>query len=254
MKELQVRNENGELLISARDLHEALVLDAGREERFSQWFKRHLQYGFEENIDYFTGVKKFTVVNNGATRELEDYALKIDMAKEICMLQKSDKGRQYRKYFIEVEKRYKEGVSTNAYITEMDIAKAEISLTEATARLLNLNESSKLAIVTNIYENHGIPTNMLPIYADSLGVIKSATDLLRENEVNISARTFNKLLVERGILKECTRTNSKGKEKTFKMLADTQWGENKVHPKCPNQTQPMFYEGKFRELLKLLEV
>lgn len=161
---------------------------------------------------------------------------------------------KYVKRFNEMEETIKYTTVNDGYITEMDIAKAEISLTEATARLLNLNESSKLAIVTNIYENHGIPTNMLPIYADSLGVIKSATDLLRENGVNISTRTFNKLLVEKGILKECTRTNSKGKEKTFKMLADTQWGENKVHPKCPNQTQPMFYEGKFHELLNLLEV
>ena len=117
MKELiEVKNEKGELLVSARDLHKALILDDNREERFSQWFKRYLKYGFEENIDYFTGVKKFTVVNNGAKRELDDYALKIDMAKEICMLQKSDKGRQYRKYFLECERKLKEIVDPKAQL------------------------------------------------------------------------------------------------------------------------------------------
>ena len=99
-------NEEGKQLVSARELHEKLILEEGKEERFSQWFKRHLQYGFEENID-FTSVKIFTVVNNGAKRELQDYAITIDMAKEICMLQKSDKGRDFRKYFIECEKKLK---------------------------------------------------------------------------------------------------------------------------------------------------
>ena len=100
-------NENGVQCVSARELHEKLILEEGKEERFSQWFKRHLQYGFEENID-FTSVKIFTVVNNGAKRELIDYATTIDMAKELCMLQKSDKGREFRKYFIECEKKLKE--------------------------------------------------------------------------------------------------------------------------------------------------
>ena len=103
---LNIEVKDGKQLVSARELHEKLILEEGKEERFSQWFKRHLQYGFEENID-FTSVKKFTVVNNGAKRELIDYAITIDMAKEICMLQKSDKGREFRKYFIECEKKLK---------------------------------------------------------------------------------------------------------------------------------------------------
>ena len=105
---IKIESKDGELLVSARDLHKVLILDEGKAERFSQWFNRYLKYGFEENIDYFTGVKKFTVVNNGATRELEDYALKLDMAKEICMLQRSEKGRECRKYFIECERKLKE--------------------------------------------------------------------------------------------------------------------------------------------------
>jgi len=97
-------NEQGQKLVSARELHELLIINEGKKERFSQWFNRHLQYGFEENVD-FTSVKIFTVVNNGAKRELEDYAMTLDMAKEMAMLQKSDKGREVRKYFIECEKR-----------------------------------------------------------------------------------------------------------------------------------------------------
>lgn len=101
-------NEEGQQLVSARDLHEVLIVEEGKKERFSQWFNRHLQYGFEENVDY-VGCKKIYAANqHGAIGELDDYAMTIEMAKELSMLQKSDKGREVRKYFIECEKKLKE--------------------------------------------------------------------------------------------------------------------------------------------------
>ena len=77
-------------------------------------------------------------------------------------------------------------------------------------------------------------------------------DLLKKNYINMSAIAFNKLLVEKGILKECTRKTSNGGNKKFKMLVDTEWGENLVNPKCPKETQPMYYQDKFCELLKIV--
>ena len=65
----------------------------------------------------------------------------------------------------------------------------------------------------------------------------------------MSAIAFNKKLLEKGILKECTRQSSRG-EKKFKMLVDLYWGENCTHPKCPKETQPMYYEDKFEKLIK----
>lgn len=138
------------------------------------------------------------------------------------------------------------------YISEIDIAKAELSLVEVTAKLLNLNDSSKLALATNIYENHNIPTNLLPQYTKSKDRILPVSDLLKKNYINMSAIAFNKLLVEKGILKECTRKTSSGRNKKFKMLVDTEWGENLVNPKCPKETQPMYYQDKFCELLKIV--
>ena len=138
------------------------------------------------------------------------------------------------------------------YISEIDIAKAELSLVEVTAKLLNLNDSSKLALATNIYENHNIPTNLLPQYTKSKDRILPISDLLKKNYINMSAIAFNKLLVEKGILKECIRKTSSGGNKKFKMLVDTEWGENLVNPKCPKETQPMYYQDKFCELLKIV--
>ena len=93
---INITNQDGELLVSARELHKGLNVS----ERFSSWFNRMLQYGFDENVDYI-GCKVF---NTLANQELQDYALKLDMAKEICMVQRSEEGKQFRRYFIECEK------------------------------------------------------------------------------------------------------------------------------------------------------
>ena len=102
MNELfKVNYDNDRITLSARDLHEFLEAT----ERFNSWFERMNQYGFVDGID-FTSVKKFTVVNNGAKREIDDYQITIEMAKEIAMLQRNDKGKQARQYFIELEKKW----------------------------------------------------------------------------------------------------------------------------------------------------
>lgn len=87
MNELFNVTTNGDkLTLSARELYKELNI-AGR---FSRWFEQMSEYGFEENVD-FTSVQNCTVVNNGATRELQDYQITLDMAKEIAMLQRNGK-------------------------------------------------------------------------------------------------------------------------------------------------------------------
>ena len=89
------------ITVSARDLYKFLEAT----ERFNSWFERMKQYGIIEGED-FTSVKSFTVVNNGAHKEIDDYQLTIDTAKQIAMLQRNEKGTQARKYFIQVEKEW----------------------------------------------------------------------------------------------------------------------------------------------------
>lgn len=91
---LQTTNEG--VTVSARELHDKLEVT----ERFSYWTQRMFKYGFEEGVDY-VGCKQF---NTLARQELQDYALTLDTAKQICMLQRSEKGRIFREYFIQVEK------------------------------------------------------------------------------------------------------------------------------------------------------
>lgn len=104
MEELiKVVYDNDRITLSARELHEFLESN----ERFSKWFERMVSYGFSNGID-FTTAQKSTLVNNGAQRELQDHQITIEMAKEIAMIQRSDKGKQARKYFIECEKQLRQ--------------------------------------------------------------------------------------------------------------------------------------------------
>lgn len=91
--------------VSARELHDFLEMT----ERFSSWFDRMLAYGFSESSD-FEKCKTF----NASNRELEDYFISIDMAKEISMIQRSDKGKQARQYFLECERKLKGQIVTPA--------------------------------------------------------------------------------------------------------------------------------------------
>lgn len=100
---IEVKNNNGGLLVSARELHEGLEIDS----KFNDWFNRMLKYGFEEELDYISIAQK-KVTAQGNKSEYKDYILKLDMAKEIAMLQRNEKGKIIRKYFIECERQLKE--------------------------------------------------------------------------------------------------------------------------------------------------
>jgi len=118
MKELikVVKNENGNEVVNARDLHRGVVKEAkGGQigEDFSHWIKRMINYGFIKDIDYtvvkfnYKGDAIFSESDNQTVAKIE-YALTLDCAKQIAMLQNNDKGREYRLYFIRIEKLLKD--------------------------------------------------------------------------------------------------------------------------------------------------
>lgn len=85
--------------VSARQLHEGLEINT----RFNDWYKRMCEYGFAENLDYQAITQK-RVTAQGNETTFMDYQISIDMAKQICMIQRTDKGKQYRQYFLDLEK------------------------------------------------------------------------------------------------------------------------------------------------------
>ena len=89
-------DSNGQQVVSARELHKFLEVKTD----FTHWCKRMFEYGFSENIDFTS----FLAQSIGG-RPSNEYALTLDCAKEISMLQRTDKGKQARQYFIECEKK-----------------------------------------------------------------------------------------------------------------------------------------------------
>ena len=94
---IKVNKENN--TVSARELHEFLEIRT----QFTKWFERMIGYGFEENSD-FRAISQKRLTAQGNITTYIDYEITLDMAKEISMIQRNEKGKQARQYFIQCEK------------------------------------------------------------------------------------------------------------------------------------------------------
>ena len=163
--------------VSARELHEAL----GIEKRFSAWFETNSQ-GFVEGED-FTSVPTSTVVNNGALRELDDYQCSIDMAKHICLMSRTDKGKMIRQYFIELEKAWNTPEQIMARALRVADEKIKSLSQEIVSMTYRIEEMQPKASYYDEILNS----------KDTVLVTQIAKDY------GMSAKTFNKLLHDLGI-------------------------------------------------------
>lgn len=101
---LKVNYDNDRITLSARELHEFLEVKTS----FKDWFPRMCEYGFNESQD-FNPLKNEQVRlegNRQVKRTVQDYEITLDMAKEIAMIQRSDRGKEVRQYFLELERRW----------------------------------------------------------------------------------------------------------------------------------------------------
>lgn len=173
---IKVTVKNDQQLVSARDLYHGLKLKI----RFSLWVSKNFKE-FEDGED-FTSVSTDTVVNNGARRELQDYALTIDMAKQLCMMSHTELGRKYRKYFIELERKWND---------PQEVVKRGYAILQ--------NENTQLKL-----ENEQMKPKAL--FADAVSVSKTTilvselAKILRQNGVNIGANRLFAWMRENGYL------------------------------------------------------
>lgn len=91
-----IKVDEDSMTVSARDLHDALEVQT----RFNDWFPRMREYGFSEGTDFYSEMSK----TSDGGRPSVDYQISIDMAKEICMIQRTEKGKEIRRYFLDLEK------------------------------------------------------------------------------------------------------------------------------------------------------
>lgn len=95
---IKINYDTDKPTVSARDLHEGLEIKSN----FTTWFNRMCEYGFTES-DYKTCFPNLESEKHGG-QNMVDYQISVDMAKQICMIQRTDKGKQYREYFLDLEK------------------------------------------------------------------------------------------------------------------------------------------------------
>lgn len=173
-------NENQEPIVSGRDLHEALEVKTP----YTQWFERMCEYGFVENQDYCLVSQKcetnnpknpYTIINN--------HAIKLDMAKEIAMIQRNDTGKKIRQYFIQIEKDFNS--------PEKVMARA-LKIAEGKLSVLQLENTQQKQIISELKPK-----------ADYTDIILQSKSLIKVKAIakdyGMSATEMNKLLHELGI-------------------------------------------------------
>ncbi len=182
MELIKITERNGNQVVSARELHAFLQVET----QFTIWIKRMFDYGFTENLDYQVLIKNDYNPTGG--RPETDYAISLDCAKEISMIQRSEKGKQARQYFIECEKIAKNPI---AKLTKKDLAKMLLESEEEKERLEATVQLQKEEIKENAPK---------AIYYDEVLQSKATynTNLIAK-ELGMSAITLNKILSDKGV-------------------------------------------------------
>ena len=181
---INVRNENGELLVSARELHKGLEVKS----RFNDWINNRIKkYDLIEDIDY---TKILVECNRG--QNVYDFVLKIDCAKELSMVENNEKGKQIRRYFIECEKKLKQ-VALPSYQIQDPIKRAKVWIKEQ-------EERQKLALEIEI-QKPKVEYHDTVLKSQKL---ISTTDVAKD--LGMSARKLNEKLNELKVIYKQSNT------------------------------------------------
>ena len=181
MQELiKITEHNGENVVSARNVYNYLDVKTD----FTDWCKRMFEYGFEENSDYVI-LLKYEDKPISKSNPI-DYALTIDTAKEISMLQRTEKGKIARKYFIECEKKL------------LEIAHKPKELSRKELALIVIEQEEKLEQLQKQLKHNEIKINFVDriIASDDMIDIGQCAKVL---ELPFGRNTLFKELREKGI-------------------------------------------------------
>ena len=178
MQELiKINYDTEQPTVSARELHEKLNIGT----RFNDWFARMKEYGFEEQKDFYSFLSKTSEGGRPAT----DYNISVDMAKQICMIQRTPEGRECRQYFIDLEKAWN--------TPEQIMARA---LKMADRSIESLKERCKF-LGGQVEEQQKVIEELQP-KATYYDLILQCPDLVSTTEIakdyGMSAKKFNTLL------------------------------------------------------------
>lgn len=180
---IKVNYETEQPTVSARDLHEKLNIGTA----FKDWFPRMCEYGFEEGKDFCS---KLSETSERGGRPAKDADITVDMAKQICMIQRTPEGRECRQYFIDLEKAWN--------TPEQIMARA---LKMADQSIESLKERCKF-LGGQIAEQQKVIEEMQP-KATYYDLILQSPDLVSATEIakdyGMSATKLNRILHDHGI-------------------------------------------------------
>lgn len=182
-------NESGSQVVSARELHQFLE----SKQQFADWIKDRIgKYGFIENQD-FEVFQNFMNNPNGG-RPLKEYALTLDTAKELAMVEGNEKGRQARRYFIECEKKLREVVSNQQLYIPKTLPEALRAYADEVEKNEKLIDEIKVKnVLIAEYEPKVTYYDQILSSVDTITITQIAKDY------GMSAQELNKLLHEQGI-------------------------------------------------------
>lgn len=225
---IKVDYTNDRPIVSARELHGFLEVKT----EYRHWFPRMCEYGFTEGQDFNT-VKNDRVQMEGdraVNRTIDDAALTIDMAKEICMLQRNERGKQARQYFIQLEKDWNspEKVMARALrIADRTIADLQAKIERDAPKVLFAEsvEASEDTILigelAKILKQNGVDTGEKRLFA----WLRANGYLIKRKGRDHNMPT--QLSMERGLfrIKECTTADAGGSERIRKTTTVTAAGQ-----------------------------
>ena len=187
---IKVSVKGDQQLVSARDLYKGLEI----KRRFSAWVEQNFK-DFEETID-FTSVPGSTVVGNGAVKPIQDYAVTIDMAKQLCMMSHTELGKKYRRYFIELERKWND---------PQEVVKRGYAILQNENTQLKI-ENNQLKIESTQLKAENAAMRPKAIFADAVSVsdtpilVGELAKLLKQNGVEIGQNRLFAWLRQNGYL------------------------------------------------------
>lgn len=211
-----MENEYGDQLVDGRKLHEFLEI----KDNYTTWIKDRIdKYDFIKDVDFTSFLEKPKKPTGG--RPSEEYVLTLDTAKEIAMVQNNKKGKEARRYFINIEKKYKNQGSSYKCISP--IVKDELEIAELMAEHTGVKKG--IAIVTALSRSENRTGESLEEYKALLPPAEHETGYITvkmiSSKLNISSIKVNKKLAELEL--QIKETYTRKSTKTGEDKKESQW-------------------------------
>lgn len=180
---IKVNYENETHTVSARELHKSLNIGT----EFRKWFPRMAEYGFSENEDYKRVSQKCPTL--GGEQTVVDYNISVDMAKQICMIQRTPEGKQVRQYLIDLEKAW----NTPEQVMARALKLADKKIDELKTQNLKLVEDNERMKPKEVFAD-------AVSASDNSMLVRDLAKIIKQNGVPLGERRFYDWLRKNGYI------------------------------------------------------